>query len=140
MATLNRDQIRAKADDIPIESVEVPEWGGDVKVRMLGSGSRLRWMIAREKRLEDDTAADPTALLVTEAAVDDEGKQLFTVQDTDWLSTSNGDVVERIANKIAVMNGLIDGADSDAEGNSDATPSGDSPTDSPLPSDVPSQS
>lgn len=137
---LSRDQILARQDDLPTVDVPVPEWGDgqSVRVRGLKSGERMKWARTREQYVDgDDKVADPAALLIAMAAVDEAGTRLFQTQDVDALTELRGDVVGRISDKILELSGLTAAAADDAEGKSDATPSGDSSSDSAETSEQP---
>lgn len=74
------------ADDLPIEDVEVPEWGGTVRVRGLSSAERDAWEEslmgpedAEGKRKQ--TYENIRAKLIARSAIDEAGNRLFTDAD-----------------------------------------------------------
>ena len=129
---------------MPTKEVPVPEWGEGktVRIRGLGTRGRLSWRLAVTK--VDDPAYDgpePTALLVSLTAIDDNGALLFGLHQVDALAELRGDVIERLAEAAVELSGLGDGPAEDAEGKSGADiPSGDSPSGSPAISVAPSPS
>jgi hypothetical protein len=46
MALLSRDDI-LNADDLTIETIAVPEWGGEVNVKTLTGAEKDKWETAR---------------------------------------------------------------------------------------------
>ena len=48
MALLSRDDI-LNADDLTIETVAVPEWGGEVNVKTLTGAEKDKWQTARAR-------------------------------------------------------------------------------------------
>lgn len=126
---LNGDQIRAQRGKVATLDIPVPEWGDEgsvLRVKSLGSGARLKWVIARDNAIEGKPGPDPTALLIVLAAVNPDGSKAFNVQDCDWLAEEDGKVINRITDKILVHSGMAEDDAADAEGKSDATTSGDS--------------
>lgn len=79
---LKREDILGAAPRV--ETVNVPEWGGDVAVRPLTAGELWKWQDAwaDEKRRHSGEAA---ALLVALSLCDDAGAALFTEEDVPAL-------------------------------------------------------
>lgn len=137
---LSRAGILAQSDDMPTDTVPVPEWGDGetVRVRMLSTKARLRWVLARDKALGgEEDAPDPSAFLVTLGAIDEHGALLFQLQDCDVLSDMRGDIIERISDRILELSGMTDAAAKDAEKNSAESASSTEPSSSPSDSDAP---
>jgi hypothetical protein len=92
--TLSRDQILA-ANDLEVREVDVPEWGGTVKVRPLNGAERDRFeaSLRKERRRADGKEGtelvantdNMRAKLVARAVVDDDGKRVFTDADINAL-------------------------------------------------------
>lgn len=71
---LTREQI-LQCDDLPKETVKVPEWGGEVQVRTMTGTDRDAFeasLIGKEGRLENVRAR-----LVSLAVCDESGKAMF---------------------------------------------------------------
>ena len=104
------------AQDLPITTVPVPEWGGEVRIRGLSSAERDRY-IDEHVRIESKggkpevTIASSEALLVSMCIVDENGQRLFLDVDAPALATKSGKVVHRLAAIIEQMSGLGKGAD-----------------------------
>jgi hypothetical protein len=108
MALLTRDQILA-ADDIKKETVQVPEWGGEVLIASMSGAARDEWeqsLIGDEKlRLENIAAR-----LVAHCAVDESGARLFTGADIAKLGKKSSRALARCVKAAQRLNGLT-GAD-----------------------------
>lgn len=145
MTTLDRSALLAQAtrEHTPTDEVPVPEFGdgATVRIRIIGSAARLKWVIARDTAILQASApaqageeraelVDPTGLLISLAAVDDDLNPILSINDVATLAEIRGDVTERIANRIIKFNGMGDQAARDAEGKSGTSPNGDSPSDS----------
>ena len=99
MGFLKRDQIFA-ADDLKHEDVEVPEWGGTVRVRALTAGERDQWessMAGETKNGQAIKVEDVRAKLIAFAAIDVEtGERLFTLDDVTKLSKKSAAAMQRL--------------------------------------------
>jgi hypothetical protein len=134
---LNRDDI-LKPRDLKVEEVDVPEWGGIVRIRELtGEGQNAFQASLRRTRPNGQTIMDQdgnpildltnaSAKLLVRAIVGDDGEPLLSLADVDALGQESGAVLERVALIARRLSGMTDEAVDDAEGNSDAAPSGDS--------------
>lgn len=94
MSVLTADQILA-ADDAGLLKVEVPEWGGDVYIRVMSVGERdsyeRMWIGKRESGVENFRTEYLARVLC-----DDKGKLLFTKQQTESLASKSGAVMGRL--------------------------------------------
>ena len=135
MTYLSRDDV-LKADDLEIVDVDVPEWGGIVRVRALSGTARdaydasLVRMGTNGQPLRDrdgEPVMDITnrrAKLIVLAVVNDDGDPLFSLADVAALGAKSGVALERVADAIERLSGMNDEAVEDAEGNSEAAPGG----------------
>lgn len=119
------------ADDLELEDVPVPEWGGTVRVRGLTGAERdsyeMRMAIARQK---GETDIDIRASLVGRCMVDENGDRLFTNKELPQLARKSGAVLDRVFDVVGRLSGLdIGGGDDDATGKSEATSGDGSRTD-----------
>ena len=101
---LTRDQILT-ADDGRFTEVDVPEWGGSVRIKTLSAGGLIQLMKLTNdgddlSKLEPGTLAD----IVIMTAVDTEGKYLFTSDDRKMLTERNGVVMVNLATKAIAAN------------------------------------
>lgn len=132
MTLLTADQILA-TDDREVRDVEVPEWGGTVRVRALSGRDRDEWEASMRVTRGKKTGTDTTNLrakLVGRAIIDESGKRAFTDQQIIALGDKSARALERLFDVIGEMSGLNDEADADAEKNSETVPSESSTSDS----------
>lgn len=101
---LTREAILA-ADDRATDVVEVPEWGGGVRVRALTGIERDHYMSSLYTMRSNgqggmEIAAmnleGSQARLVSLAACDDDGNRLFSEADLVELGAKNGAVLDRV--------------------------------------------
>lgn len=113
MSFLTRDMILG-ADDLHRELVTVPEWGGDVYVRMLTGGERElfeQWALAYR---DDTPTRTPTprnlrARLAVLTVCDAQGHNLFTLADVEALAAKASAPLERVFDVAWRLNRLAAG-------------------------------
>ena len=102
MAILTRDQIM-NLDDLPVEVIDVPEWGGEVKVRGMSAEERVRWA-------EHVKAADGKGIDVEKAqyyaVIVGVVEPKFEEADVDWLRKKSASALERIAQRWLALSGI----------------------------------
>ena len=114
---LTKEAIMA-AVDIAVETVHVPEWGGDVKVRGLTGAQRDQYeQMLLGQREKSGAFYNIRATLCVLAIVDDNGNQLFDVAEIDALGKKSAAALDRIADVIRRISGLAPEAVEDAEKN-----------------------
>jgi hypothetical protein len=140
---LSIEQIQA-ASDLPVETVNVPEWGGDVIVRTLTASERDAWEDTMLKRRDEETGdLDCTNLkaeLVSRTLTDASGAPLFSdpLDGIQLLAKKSGAVVSRLFEVAQRLNGLTKKDVEELAKNSAAAPSGSSSSTSPGVSAAPS--
>jgi len=94
---LSKQQILA-AVDLPIEEVEVPEWGGYVYVRGLNGEERdaFELSIIDQKNKGKVNLENIRAKLCALTLCDDKGERLFTDKEVFALSKKSGSVLGRL--------------------------------------------
>jgi hypothetical protein len=103
---LTREQIRA-LDDLPVEEVEIPEWGGTVLVRGLQGNERDRYEYAMFlARKDPDQKLAARARLVATCTLGEDRKRLFTDADTDWIGRKNAAALDRIFDVVQRLSGM----------------------------------
>ena len=106
MATLTKDQILS-ADDMGLLKVEVPEWGGDVYIRVMAVTERdayeREWIGKRETGVENFRTK-----FLQRVLCDESGKLLFTPQETDKLAQKSARVMSRLWEKAMKHNALME--------------------------------
>ncbi len=105
---LNKDQILG-ANDLPFRDVEVPEWGGTVRVRTMTGGERD----AFEASIYDTDGAgvklnrsDFRAKLLAKVIVDDKGARLFTDKEISQLSGKSAKALQILFDVAQEINGI----------------------------------
>jgi hypothetical protein len=133
MSLLTREQILA-AEDLPPQSVPMPEWGGDVLVREMTLADRLVY----EAEIAKDEGRHAIAALLALCVVDKAGAALFTAADIPALERKNPTALLRLLKVAQGLNGLGPAAIASAEKNSESGPAAASPSDLPSNSAGPS--
>jgi hypothetical protein len=126
---LTREQILA-ADDLKSEDVDVPEWGGSVRVIVMTGTARDSFQ--ERMALSDKSISYFQNSLLVATATGEDGVPLFTAADMDALRAKSAAAVTRVTNVAERLNGFGVKAVETAEKNSEAAPSGSSGTDSPA--------
>ena len=105
---LSRDQILT-ADDIETREVDVPEWGGTVRLKSLTGRERDAFeasnRILRGKEFVPNPV-DIRARLVIRALVDETGNRLFKDTEAGALGAKSGAVLDRLYDIVAEMSGM----------------------------------
>lgn len=109
---LTKEAILA-AQDLRCIDVDVPEWGGPVRLRPLTGAERERL----QERVKKDTGKF-SAWLLSESIVGEDGNRIFSQADIDSLLTKNGAVLDRLALRCTEINGLRPDSVEKAEKNS----------------------
>lgn len=127
MAYLDRAAILA-AQDLEFEDIDVPEWGGTVRVYALSVTQREELFLlmidasesirASSKRKDEDgelsikldisRLARSKAQVVIWCVADADGKRLFQQSDLDAIGLKSGDVIERLYNRVMAISGTND--------------------------------
>jgi len=109
MALLSREQI-LEAPDLPYEDVEVPEWGGIVRVRGLTGAERDQFEAAILERQGNGRfrvrMTNIRARLVALACVDEQGRRLFSEQDVAALGQKSAVALQRVFEVAQRLSGL----------------------------------
>lgn len=120
MKELSGDDIE-KADDIHIEHVDVPEWGGRVYLRTLKLDDYLACFD------KGDTTQRLNAKITLASICDRAGNLLIPKDRWDAMMQKSGRALLRLVPAAKRVNGMDDDEGKDSE----ATPEGSSPADSP---------
>jgi hypothetical protein len=125
-----------KAEDLPTRDLEVPEWGGTVRVRALDGVSRGEYDASLQEQRADGTFTvnliHARAKLASLCIVNENGDPMFSVGDVGRLGQKSAAALDRVAALAAELSALPGTTtETDLEGNSDAAPSGDSGSTSP---------
>jgi len=132
---LTKDAIKAVAD-LPTEDVEVPEWGGMVRVRGLSGADRDAYfasmaVMGKGGNVVGSDFSHATGKLVSLCVVDGNGDPMFSAIDVGWLGQKSAVALGRVFEAASRLSGLEE-ADIEALGkDSNPTLNGDSTSTSP---------
>lgn len=119
---VNPEEILA-LDDFTFADVQVPEWGGKVRVRSLSGAQRG----VVQNLVKKNATEGIEELLVVMAVVDPEsGKRVFTKAHLEALKAKSSAPVTLIAKKVMEISGITEAKTEDAEKNLEKTQSEDS--------------
>ena len=139
MSLLSKTAILA-AQDLQTEDVEVPEWGGTVRVRSFTGRERDAFeasMVRGEGRDRKVDLTNMRARLVGLTVIDETGQRLFTDEEVDLLGAKSGAALDRVFAIAQKLNGLSGADVEELSKNSSGVPSAVSTSASALPSGSP---
>ena len=105
---LKREEILACVT-LKQEVVEMPEWGGNVKVSEMSGAMRDDWERSLRDRDSSGKFISPRARLVMFTVVDDQGDRLFQDGDIPAIGKLSSEALERICLVAMKLNGLGNG-------------------------------
>lgn len=97
---LKRDAILA-VNDSAVQDVDIPEWGGTVRVRSMTVAERSEFA-TRLNNAEEKTSIG--SWLVATLAIDEAGAALFQPADVAVLEKKNPKAIDRLVNAITAVN------------------------------------
>lgn len=103
---LTKEQI-LNADDLNADTVEVPEWGGDVPIRELTGTARERFeqvLVQADKSPNAD--ANVRASLVALSIVDEAGDLMFNVNEITALGKKSVKALDRVFKAAKKLNAM----------------------------------
>ncbi len=98
-----------KADDLPTEVVDVPEWSGQVTVRTLAAYEKDEWeesLTETKGRKVKLDMGNLRAKLCALCIIDDKGARIFNDKDIESLGKKSAKVISRIYDVAADLNGI----------------------------------
>lgn len=119
---LGKDAILSAAD-LPTEDIDVPEWGGIVRVQGM-SGEQRDAFEASIQTIKDDgtTRLNPVdfrAKFAARVIVDESGSRIFSGMDVHELSKKSAKALQRVFDAGQKLSGMSDDDVASLEGNSD---------------------
>lgn len=108
MKLLSKEEI-LKIPDIQFEEVEVPEWGGRVRVKTLNGKERDTFeagLTIHEGKKVRFNLQDVRARLVALSVVGEDGQRLFSDEDVLRLGEKSGKALDRIYDVACRLSGL----------------------------------
>lgn len=130
MTLLSKSAILGAAD-LKHEDVQVTQWGGTVRVRVMNGVERDEFRAAMAADGETVPAGKFSAMLLAATCIDESGARLFTMEDVEALQAKSAASLDAPALVAMRLNGLGATAVEDATKNSSSGQSGDSGSDSP---------
>ena len=133
MTLLNFDDIVASQDK-EYEDVDVPEWGGTVRIATMSGEDRDRWELSMmqaddssERGFKLNFDAYSRVRLVALCLVDNDFNRIFvTKEQIEKLSQKSGKVMDLLYDVAQRVNGITDEDIDDLEKNSKSAQNGDS--------------
>jgi hypothetical protein len=114
--SLDRNQI-LRAKDLPVESVSIPAWGGDVHLRKLSAAERMRWTGKYEGEVKGERAVQFICELLVVSICDDAGTPIMDAADLAALAEKDWDNLQLLAAAAMKLNGISTDAIKDAKKN-----------------------
>ena len=102
MSLLSKNEIK-EIDDLPSKTVEIPEWGGSIKLRMMTTKSRMDF---EKKQSQVKTNEGVVVLLVLYSCVDEDGNRLFSDDDYDFLASRSPKALMTLFETATELNSL----------------------------------
>lgn len=116
MGLLSKEGILA-AQDVKHEDVSVPEWGGEVRVRMMTGTERDAFTASLLGADGKPDMENYRIRLVAASMVDEEGRLLFGAGEVAALGAKSGVALDRVFQVADRLNALGAGAVEAAKGN-----------------------
>lgn len=95
MALLNRNQI-LEAKDIKTETVDVPEWGGEVLLKLLTGKERDEFEASSTDRQNNLKKDNIRAKLVLKCAINEDFTPMFQPADLEALGAKSSTALDRV--------------------------------------------
>ena len=136
MTYLTKAEILA-ADDAKFAEVDVPEWGGKVRVRTISGTERDQFEEFASQANKGGRKFGVRGFLAALVICDESGKRVFDTKDIEALGNKNQKPLDRVWDVASSLNGLSEAAVEDAAKNSNGGQSEDSGSSLPAPSSTP---
>lgn len=110
MALLSRDAI-LDAKDLSTRDVEVPEWGGTVRIKMLTAEERDKFeasTVTIKGGTQKMNVENLRARLIVLCVVNEAGERMFTNADVRMLGKKSSAALQRVFNACQELNAVTD--------------------------------
>jgi hypothetical protein len=97
--SLTREQILASRKDRKPTRIDVPEWGGEVYIRVLSAQDQMQMS-------EGTKPQDMPITVILHCLVDENGERILQDDDFDALAQEDFPVIMRVFSQAARLNGL----------------------------------
>lgn len=127
-----RDTILA-ASDLPVEMIDVAEWGCAVGLRSMTAFEKDAWQLGLRRTIDagDVLPENFRAEFLVRVMVDADGSRLFADDEAELLGAKSSAVIERLFADAQRINGITREEIDELKKTSGETTSGDSGSDSP---------
>ena len=105
--TLDRQAILG-ADDLAVEPISIPAWGGDSFIRVMTSEERDAFELSVGAMQKGETKIQFRSALVARCLCDQDGKRLFSDSDIGALSKKSGAALDGIFDAARKLNKMTD--------------------------------
>jgi ribosomal protein L4 len=108
MTLLSKDQILA-AEDLPFQDVEVPEWGGTVRVRAMTGKDRDEFEKDAMRYENGEIVTDRTnyrAKFLAKCVVNEKNELLFTAKDVEALGKKSYRAIDKVFSVAIDLSGV----------------------------------
>ncbi len=92
---LSKDEI-LNAEDTKVETVDVPEWGGQVKVKCMTGSERDEFETSIIGKDGERNMSNIRAKLLIYTIIDDDGNRMFTTADVKALGDKSAAALDRV--------------------------------------------
>ena len=106
-----------ECNDVKIEQVPVPEWGGSVYVKTITAKEQDTWSADVSEQKKNSTANFQASFLVM-CICDESGTLVFDASDADALGNKSAGALNTVFNVASRLNGLSSGDVKELEKNS----------------------
>lgn len=116
---LSKEQILS-ANDIQFEDVDVPEWGGTVRIRVMTGLERDAWeasVFSDDDGKSTMNKANFRASLIARCLSDESGEMLFSESDILTLGKKSSKALDRVFKVASRINGISKQGQEDLEKN-----------------------
>lgn len=103
------------APDLKTETINVPEWGGDITLKELSALDRERFYEANVKPDGGTDTFNYRAKLLVRMIVDYGGNRVFDDSDAEALGAKSVDVLTRLFDAASALNGVTEDAEKNSE-------------------------
>lgn len=105
MNLLSRDAILS-VEDMPSEIVNVPEWGGEVRVMAMTGTDRDKFEASLVGKGNKPNLENFRAKLAASCIVDEDGNRMFAEKDVAALGKKSAAALDRVANAAQRVSGM----------------------------------
>lgn len=131
MKYLSRNEI-LEASDIVYEDIDVPEWGGVVRIGSFSGADRDAWEMSLMKhpgKSKEIDLQNMRAKLVAKSIVDETGKRIFSDTDVIELGKKSANALMMVFDAAVKLNAVSEADIKELEKNLESGQSNDSGTD-----------